>query len=83
MACKTVVIATNNGGPVNIIDDGVDGFLVNVKDTKQFAEKIIKVLTDEELKEKMTLAGYEKAINRYSWQTVSKRVLEEVYLKIS
>ncbi|NHI94770.1 MAG: glycosyltransferase family 1 protein [Candidatus Lokiarchaeota archaeon] len=83
MACKTVVIATNNGGPVNIVDDGVDGFLVDVKDTKEFADKIIKILTDEKLKQKMILAGYEKATELYSWQTVSKKVLEEVYLKIS
>ena len=83
MACKTVVIATNNGGPVNIVDDGIDGFLVNVKNTKDFADKIIKVLNNPELKEKMTLAGYEKATKKYSWSTISKRVLEEVYLKIS
>jgi len=83
MACKTVVIATNNGGPVNIIDNGVDGYLVNVKNTKEFAEKIIKILNDPVLKEKMIKAGYEKATKKYSWPTISKRVLEEVYLKIS
>ena len=83
MACKTVVIATNNGGPVNIVDNGVDGYLVNVKNTKEFAEKIIKVLNDPVLKEKMIKAGYEKATKKYSWSTISKRVLEEVYLKIS
>jgi len=82
MACKTVVIATNNGGPVNIVDDGKDGFLVDVKKTDDFADKIVKVLSNPDLKQKLLQAGYDKAIKQYSWQTVSKRVLEEVYLKL-
>ena len=40
MALHVPVVASNLGGPKEIIDDGVDGFLVDPKDTKLLVKRI-------------------------------------------
>lgn len=44
MACRCPVVSTKVGGPVDIIEDGVNGFLVNVKDYEALAERVLRVL---------------------------------------
>ncbi|BCL80619.1 glycosyltransferase family 4 protein [Ktedonobacteria bacterium brp13] len=49
MSVGRPVIATKVGGIPEIIDDGVDGYLVEPKNSEQIAEKIIQLFSDEEL----------------------------------
>ena len=44
MACGVPVIATPVGGVLDVLNDGVNGFLVDVNDAPQLAEKIAKTL---------------------------------------
>ncbi|HNM37272.1 MAG TPA: glycosyltransferase family 4 protein [Anaerolineales bacterium] len=44
MACGVPVIATPVGGALDVLEDGVNGFLVDVNDAPQLAEKIAKTL---------------------------------------
>jgi glycosyltransferase involved in cell wall biosynthesis len=44
MAMGIPVVATNVGGIPEIIDDGVNGFLVEPKDSKELAGKITTLL---------------------------------------
>jgi glycosyltransferase involved in cell wall biosynthesis len=47
------VVATNVGGTPEIVSDGVNGFLVKPKETKDLAVQLIKILTRDELRKKM------------------------------
>lgn len=49
MSAGRPVIGTNVGGIPEIIDDGVNGFLVEPKNPKQIAEKVIKLFSEESL----------------------------------
>jgi len=40
-----IVIATKNGGPSEIIEDGKSGFLVNPRDEYQIAQKMLEVIS--------------------------------------
>lgn len=53
MALEKVVIATNFGGPKEIITDGVDGYLVNPENPSELAEKISYLLNNSFLIEKV------------------------------
>lgn len=48
MAAGKPVVATRSGGPQEIIEDGISGFLVDVGDAEAMASQIAKLLDDPE-----------------------------------
>jgi glycosyltransferase involved in cell wall biosynthesis len=44
MACRCPVVSTKVGGPLDIIEDGVNGFLVEIKDAAALADRTARVL---------------------------------------
>jgi len=66
MACGTPVIGTKVGGIPYTIKDGLGGFLVEQKDSKQLAEKILMLLKDEEKRKRMGRAGHRYVTQKYS-----------------
>jgi glycosyltransferase involved in cell wall biosynthesis len=44
MACRCPVVSTKVGGPLDIIEDGINGFLVDVKDSAALADRVLHVL---------------------------------------
>lgn len=84
MACGTPVIGTKVGGVPYAIRDGVGDFLVEQKNPKQLAEKIIMLLEDEKLREEMGGIGRKYVIKNFSWEKIAERYLkkfEDVKLK--
>lgn len=62
MACGTPVVATDCPyGPKEIIENGVSGLLVPTADVEAISEAIIRVLTDQELKQKLSRNGKERS----------------------
>ncbi len=53
------------GGIVDQIDDGVTGFLVQPADLDGFAARIVELLNDEDLAERIGRAGRDKIIDRF------------------
>lgn len=51
MACGIPAVCTNVGGNPEIVKDGYNGFLVNVGDVKQMADRIDKILSNKSLAE--------------------------------
>jgi glycosyltransferase involved in cell wall biosynthesis len=68
MANKVCMIATNAGGPLEIIEDNVDGLLFD-RTSEDLANKIKKLYENKDLKEKMALKGYKKAKEKFDKQT--------------
>jgi glycosyltransferase involved in cell wall biosynthesis len=54
------MIATNKGGPLEIIDNCVDGLLFD-RTSDNLAIKIKSLYENEEYKNKLALSGYQKA----------------------
>jgi len=59
MVNKACMIAVNSGGPLEIIDDNVDGMLFD-RSSDDLAEKLELLHSDCELKNRLAQAGYEK-----------------------
>lgn len=66
MEKKIPVIATNHGGPVEIIDDGVDGYLVPFDTADVMAERCIQMCDDWELRKRIGDQAQEKKRNMFS-----------------
>ncbi|HVE76913.1 MAG TPA: glycosyltransferase [Actinomycetota bacterium] len=73
MATGRPVVASGVGGLVSLIDDGVNGFLVDPGDSSAFTERIRQLLTDPGLADEFGRAGGIKA-QSYSWDRAADRV---------
>lgn len=68
MVNKVCVIATNNGGPLEIIEDNQTGLLFN-RTSKDLANKIKTLYKDPQLKKQIAQKGYEKALKDFNSTT--------------
>lgn len=67
MACRCPVVSTRVGGPLDIIEEGVNGHLVDPKDVGALADQALRVLSlPEEEWQKMSDAAYRTA-TRFTW----------------
>lgn len=84
MACGTPVVSTLcPHGPDEIIRDGVNGFLVPMKNAARLAEAMEKILADNLLRESFIRRGWEK-IQSYDLDVITRRyeqLVMEVYSK--
>ncbi|MHA1269416.1 MAG: glycosyltransferase family 4 protein [Candidatus Helarchaeota archaeon] len=79
-ACKKPVIGANIGATPEIIQNNVNGLLIPFGSPKELGNAIIKLLTDQNLKNKLGYNGYEKIKNQ-TWENISKKI-EEIYLSL-
>lgn len=63
MALGRPVIASNEGGPLDVIDDGVDGLLIEPRNPRVLAEAVIRLLSDPALCESLGRNAAQKARN--------------------
>jgi glycosyltransferase involved in cell wall biosynthesis len=68
MGVGTPVVAADAGGTNEIITDGVDGFIVPVKDSHALAEKLEPLLRDPLLRKSIGKNGFETVKNKFSIQ---------------
>ena len=70
------IITTNSIGCKDVVDDGVNGFLIPTRDCETLAEKLRILIEDKDLRIKMGKAAREKAEREFSIEKVIKRHLE-------
>ncbi|MFC2057183.1 glycosyltransferase family 4 protein [Chloroflexota bacterium] len=80
MASGKPVVASNVGGIPDVVDDGKTGLLFESENVEDLAVKMIKLLTDDELRERMGKAALEKA-KEYDWGKIAERTVA-VYRKV-
>jgi glycosyltransferase involved in cell wall biosynthesis len=66
MACGCAVVATDCGGPRDIIVDGENGFLVPVGDVDRMVERIRFLLSHPEVRQRI-VANARQTAERFSW----------------
>jgi glycosyltransferase involved in cell wall biosynthesis len=82
MAAGKTVIASNEGGPLEIVDDEVTGLLIPPNDPQELADAIIKLLQDKALRTRMGQAAQERIEKDFN---PSKMIhaLESIYSELS
>ena len=69
------VIATNIGGPRDIIKDNYNGILVPPRDVKTLADKIKLIAQDSELRDRIKNNASENILD-YEWKLVAAKYSE-------
>jgi glycosyltransferase involved in cell wall biosynthesis len=82
MACSRAIVATRAGGIPEIVDDGLNGVLVEPRDHRAMAREIVRLLRDDALRQRMGAAGRTRVADRFSVD----RMVEEtaaVYARVA
>lgn len=74
-ACGAPIVATKNGGPVDIIGKLKNGILVDPLDEKEIGDALLRILTEKGLWEECRSNGL-KNICAYSWTAHCNQVLK-------
>jgi len=77
MINEVTVVATNKGGPLEIIDDGVDGMLFE-RNSESLAEKLKLLYEDRALNSKLSKAGQTKAQEMFDSKVQLQKLFEVI-----
>lgn len=84
MACGLPVVVTDAGGMREAVRDGVEGFLVPVRDAEAMAEALVKLARDPELRRRMGEAARQRVLEEFTlerqtrqWRELYEGVLSE------
>jgi glycosyltransferase involved in cell wall biosynthesis len=66
LAARTPVVATRVGGVPDVVREGDDGFLVDPGDTDALAERLERLASDPQLRERMGEAARSRVLSRYA-----------------
>ena len=73
MACRCPVVSTKVGGPLDIVKNGINGYLADVDDELGLSEGLLAVLRQTESEwQRMSAAALETA-TRYTWEDAAIR----------
>jgi glycosyltransferase involved in cell wall biosynthesis len=75
LAMQKPIVASNIGWANEIIADGLDGFLVDPKDHKEYARKISTLIENIELQKEFGVAARKKVASKFSMEIVAKQSL--------
>lgn len=81
MALAKPVIATNFGGPLEIIDNEKNGYLIPPSNPKVLAALIIKLIENFELRQQIGQNARKKVISKFEVKKYTRQV-EEIYNEI-
>lgn len=73
---KKPVVVTEVGAIPEIVDDGITGLIVPPKNSEALAEAIIKLLKDNDLRERMGENAYLKLKSDLSWNKISVMIIQ-------
>ncbi len=78
MSLSKPIVATRCGGNTYMVEDGVNGFCVPMKDPRAMTEAILKILDDPSLYEKLGNGAADTYRRKFTAAAMTKR-LEDVY----
>ena len=80
MAAGVPVVATNAGGPAEVVSDGVDGLLFPMGDVEGLAERLTRLARDGELRRRLVDGGRKTAAT-YAPPVIAAEV-EDIYRQV-
>jgi glycosyltransferase involved in cell wall biosynthesis len=80
MACRCPLISTKVGGPEDIVQQGINGFLCEIDDVNDLANKVIQILNSSEEEWQYLSKSALETATKYTWDDAAnlfEKVLEK------
>ncbi|HTX44318.1 MAG TPA: glycosyltransferase family 4 protein [Methanocella sp.] len=84
MSSSKPVVCTDAGGNAELVKDGLNGYVVPMRDSKKLADRINALLDDPEKMKSMGRAGRRRAEEEFDWKLIAlktKQVYEDLLLE--
>ncbi len=78
-ACGLPIVATEDGGPIDIIKNCQNGYLINPLDKQSITEAVLKVLSDTKEWRRLSKNGIKGVCHYYSWQAHVEKYLTVIH----
>ena len=73
MALKKAIVASDIGWATEVMDNGINGFLVHPKNHKEYAAKVLELLGNNELRNQFGIEARKKVVQKFSIEVVAKQ----------
>lgn len=73
MASGKPIVSVNATAVPEVVDNNVNGILVEPLNHKQFADSVIRLLKDKNLSQRFSINGQKKAHEKYSWDSIAEQ----------
>jgi glycosyltransferase involved in cell wall biosynthesis len=80
MSAGTPIVASSLGSPNDIVDNGINGFTVDVSDSHQFGERLNQLIADSALRRELSINALRDIETRYCPKIYAKHITD-AYLK--
>jgi UDP-glucuronate 4-epimerase len=81
MLCQVPVVATPVGGIPDFLIDEQTGLFCEVKNPESIADKIKKLINDDNLRKNIITNAYDMVLRDYDWEGISEE-MREIYLNL-
>lgn len=81
LACGLPVICTTNSGGEDIVRNGIDGFVIPIRDIEILKEKIVYFYENPTLCKTMGQSARERVSNNFTWDDYGNRIVD-AYLNL-
>lgn len=83
MAVGRPIVTTNAPGCRETVEDGVNGYLVDVGNSAQLADQIEKIITDEKIAVLMAEESYRRVVEKYDVRKVNEQLTLDMGLLLA
>ncbi len=73
MACGLPIVATANTGAEDIVTDGVEGFVVPIRDPEVIRDRVLRLYNDPGLRDEMARAAFRRVQSMGGWNDYGDR----------
>ncbi len=76
MACGLPVICTRNTGGEDIVREGIDGFIIPIRDVEALKEKLIYLYDNPDICKAMGQSAEERVSRGFTWDDYGERIIK-------
>jgi len=76
MACGLPVVATRASGLEELVRDGLNGYLVNINDTVELADRMARLITNSFERQRMGKESRKIAEQEFAWEYIAEQYVE-------
>lgn len=79
MACGAVAVVSSAAGSCELIIDGVNGFIVDMRDRRHVADLIVELLNDKKTRTRTSHNAALTIRKHLAWDVIARSLIENVY----